>query len=84
MLLENIFTLLSEIKKGIHVDVVTVEPYENSIGEGLKFQFIWFNTRMLKYNFIIPREMFTNDEPFLKDYIIHRVNEEIRKKGESQ
>ena len=86
-MLENIFDFLAKLKAGLTKPDprITVEVYDMGNGDGLRFQFIWYDDPLppnySKVNVFIPKDMIEHvrNEDFLSDYIIRFVNVELER-----
>lgn len=86
----RIFDLLDAIRSQIkrpHARI-TVEIFDMGIGDGLRFQFLWYEDKLHKVSVFISKTEIESvlDDGFLVDKVISMVNAELDKlsEGESQ
>ena len=86
----HIFDLLDAIRSKLTKpdSRITVEIFDMGIGEGLRFQFLWYEEKLIKVSVFISKTEIDSilDDDFLIDRIISMVNTEFEKllEGESQ
>lgn len=82
-MLNNIFDILQRLREGITKQNARITVEEHDIlepGDGLRFQFIWYEDKKLTVSLVISREEINRtswDESSLIDRIIRDVNTEI-------
>ncbi len=82
-MLSNIFDFLERVKAGLTKPDgrITVEVYDMGNGDGLKFQFLWYEDKLLKISCFVPNDMIeaVYDDQFIVEYIVHMANFEVEK-----
>lgn len=86
----RIFDLLDAIRSQIkkpHARI-TVEIFDMGIGDGLRFQFLWYEDKLIKLSVFISKTEIESvfDDGFLVKRVVTMVNAELDKltEGESQ